>query len=185
MGPLWRAWLDCRPDILNPDPIWRPQHLKPQETFFFFNNFLREFTRATREMLQMEKHTRWINLHTRKKKPSHPPTRLQSNYSHNDENCTHPFMITVIWTEGNWGYIEQLEIQAELLLPPDIINFDGSCCDSGCRQEQQRNVVFSVTYHSSLFTRLYDYFISAHIVSDCHHLKTNVKCYLYLTHYMA
>lgn len=59
----------CRPDILNPDPIWRPQHLNSQETFFFF--FLQlplsvfpSYMRNTSD----GKHTVWLYICTPKKK---------------------------------------------------------------------------------------------------------------------
>lgn len=88
----------CRPDILNPDPIWRPQHFNSQETCFFYNFFC-ECSDAKRE----EKHTHALNTF------AHLKTLhiLQASQviTFTKMKTARALVITFIWIEGNWGAV--------------------------------------------------------------------------------
>lgn len=125
--------------ILNPDPIWLPQHFNSQETHFFYN-FLLEYSRATEG-----KNTHPEYICTPKN-----TARLQSNYIHKDEICAHAFVITFIWTEGNCGAVSTWNHWKYncMLLFPDIISFEGSCCHTDVLVGKNSSAVYRFSFHS-------------------------------------
>lgn len=71
--------LSCRPDILNPDAIWRPGHFNSQETCTFFNSFFWD-TRGTAHTLKAFMHQKPLTF---------------MHYIHKDENFTHGVLTAI------------------------------------------------------------------------------------------
>lgn len=119
----------CLPDTLNPDPMWRAQHLNSQETFCFSCFLLTswECFRAKRETPQTGKDTLWIHLHTLE-------TLLHGSKVHRRKLyarfCDYSHLSG---REGEGRSVHEMNgnVSKELLLLPDIIGFEGSCCDTG------------------------------------------------------
>lgn len=71
--------LSFRPDILNPDAIWRPGHFNSQETCTFFNSFFWD-TRGTAHTLKAFMHQKPLTF---------------MHYIHKDENFTHGVLTAI------------------------------------------------------------------------------------------